>query len=349
MTLFVCFNILQSFPSCNLNRDDVGSPKTCQVGGVTRGRVSSQCFKRAVREALRDLGFDLAIRTRKVDRLLHERLIERNPQIAEEAIAECVEAIVKKGKFDNMTSLTDAEYDELAIIIEEAAFDPKAIDDKCLKRLQTAFRKRDGGHTGLDIALFGRMIATVDQLNVEGATSFNHAYTTHAITSGLDYFTAVDDVDGTAGHIDNKGFTAGVFYRYVSLNVDRLVETLGLDAAELQKAIEAFVKALYVALPSGSQHTYSAYNLWDYCHCVIQTGQPVQANFEKPVTGTASSGLLEPSIKRLEESLARTEKLSGSLYGKKADIVFGGEDSPSIDEFAEEIAKLVQTNITIKE
>ena len=43
------FHILQSFPVTCLNRDDVGSPKTAMIGGTMRARVSSQCWKRAVR------------------------------------------------------------------------------------------------------------------------------------------------------------------------------------------------------------------------------------------------------------------------------------------------------------
>ena len=46
------FHILQSFPVTCLNRDDVGAPKTAVVGGVTRARVSSQCWKRQVRLAM---------------------------------------------------------------------------------------------------------------------------------------------------------------------------------------------------------------------------------------------------------------------------------------------------------
>ena len=43
------FHILQSFPVSCLNRDDVGAPKSALIGGVERARVSSQCWKRAVR------------------------------------------------------------------------------------------------------------------------------------------------------------------------------------------------------------------------------------------------------------------------------------------------------------
>lgn len=43
-------HILQSFPVSCLNRDDLNSPKTATFGGVQRARVSSQSWKRAIRE-----------------------------------------------------------------------------------------------------------------------------------------------------------------------------------------------------------------------------------------------------------------------------------------------------------
>ena len=43
-------HILQSFPVTCLNRDDLGAPKSAMFGGVQRARVSSQCWKRAIRE-----------------------------------------------------------------------------------------------------------------------------------------------------------------------------------------------------------------------------------------------------------------------------------------------------------
>ena len=42
-------HVLQNFAPSNLNRDDTGSPKDAEFGGCRRGRISSQCIKRAVR------------------------------------------------------------------------------------------------------------------------------------------------------------------------------------------------------------------------------------------------------------------------------------------------------------
>ncbi len=71
------FHILQSFPVSCLNRDDLNSPKTCTVGGVSRARVSSQCWKRAVRLQLHDMGICLGIRTKKMAQVLSQEIQSR--------------------------------------------------------------------------------------------------------------------------------------------------------------------------------------------------------------------------------------------------------------------------------
>ena len=64
------YHILQSFPVTCLNRDDVGAPKTAIVGGVERGRISSQCWKRQVRLALREQGVRIAVRTKRISQMI---------------------------------------------------------------------------------------------------------------------------------------------------------------------------------------------------------------------------------------------------------------------------------------
>ena len=48
-------HIIQSFPVACLNRDDLNSPKTAIFGGVQRARVSSQSWKRAIREMTKEM------------------------------------------------------------------------------------------------------------------------------------------------------------------------------------------------------------------------------------------------------------------------------------------------------
>ena len=81
------FHILQSFPVTCLNRDDVGAPKSALIGGVSRARVSSQCWKRQVRLSLRDLGVRIGIRTKHVAELIAKACLSRG---ASEEQAEAV-------------------------------------------------------------------------------------------------------------------------------------------------------------------------------------------------------------------------------------------------------------------
>ncbi|MEV4351700.1 type I-E CRISPR-associated protein Cas7/Cse4/CasC [Actinoplanes sp. NPDC049596] len=75
----ITIHLLQTVPFSNLNRDDLGAPKTVTYGGRSRTRVSSQCWKRATRKhmeaALKDSpGYDRALRTRKPVTILADLL-----------------------------------------------------------------------------------------------------------------------------------------------------------------------------------------------------------------------------------------------------------------------------------
>ena len=51
MAKYVQLHLLTSYPPSNLNRDDLGQPKTARFGGAERLRISSQSLKRAWRES----------------------------------------------------------------------------------------------------------------------------------------------------------------------------------------------------------------------------------------------------------------------------------------------------------
>ncbi len=69
-------HVIQSFAPSNLNRDDVGAPKSCTFGGVPRARISSQCLKRTAREFVRDM-----------ELLKQEEMAERSRRFVSEVIA----------------------------------------------------------------------------------------------------------------------------------------------------------------------------------------------------------------------------------------------------------------------
>ncbi|MCA1671519.1 MAG: type I-E CRISPR-associated protein Cas7/Cse4/CasC, partial [Actinobacteria bacterium] len=78
--MIIELHLLQSFPVSNLNRDDVGQPKTATFGGYTRGRISSQSIKRATRQLFGRYGLDeleTGVRTKRLLDHAAEVLIER--------------------------------------------------------------------------------------------------------------------------------------------------------------------------------------------------------------------------------------------------------------------------------
>ena len=332
--MIIEFHILQSFPVSCLNRDDTGSPKSCVIGGVTRARVSSQAWKRAVRLQMHDLGVKLGLRTKKIVEVLNDKLVACGCE--EDKAAACAKAVGDQLSDDSLIFLSDSEFTDLAEQVKKKNFDPKAIKDKEVKSYikKTLATVQDG----LDIGLFGRMVAKAPTMNVEAAASFSHAFSTHAVTQDLDFFTALDDCETEPGsaHMGTTEFTSATYYRYVSLNVEQLKETLGIESEEdLRYAVSSFIKALYLAVPSARQTTMSASCLWDYAQVLVRNGQRMQVSFEKPVVNGRDSGYLSPSIRALEERLAVQEKQAGSLYGLKERVVFS--DETSIDEVIDRV------------
>ena len=99
--MFVQIHMLQSAPPGNLNRDDTGQPKKCLFGGVTRGRISSQCLKRKMRwsQQFKDaFGDRLAKRTKSLPRMVADELRRGQFGIPEEDHDAIMAALASKFK-----------------------------------------------------------------------------------------------------------------------------------------------------------------------------------------------------------------------------------------------------------
>ena len=97
--MFVQIHMLQSVPPGNLNRDDTGQPKRCLFGGVTRGRISSQCLKRNIRHSRQftdAFGEDLASRTKFLPRMVADALAVSGSGLSEEESEEIMQALISK-------------------------------------------------------------------------------------------------------------------------------------------------------------------------------------------------------------------------------------------------------------
>lgn len=323
------YHILQSFPVTCLNRDDVGSPKTAFIGGVKRGRVSSQCWKRQVRLAMHDAGIPIAVRTKHIAELILEYLDSDNNKYVEAA-----ETVASALSDDTLVFFSNSEAELLAkyIIENEIKEDDKKLADKLHKYLKEEI-KANRGIDGMDVALFGRMIAKAPSMNIEAAASFSHAITTHKVSSEVDFYAAVDERltedKKSRNHIGVLEFMSGTFYRYVSLNLGVLYENLGDEDAVI-KATEEFTKALYIAVPSARQKTQAGYCLWDFAHVFVRKGQEIQLAFDSPVK-SEGNGYLAPSIKMMEDNLTRNKKLMGKIFGEIGEYIFGDSSDHGID------------------
>ncbi|MFB8829324.1 type I-E CRISPR-associated protein Cas7/Cse4/CasC [Azotobacter sp. CWF10] len=333
MSLFIEFHLIQNFAPSNLNRDDTGAPKDALFGGHRRARVSSQCFKRAIRLAIREHQLVApefrGVRTRKLKTLLLERLAGRDPLEAQGRIATALAAAGLKLKDDGRTEyllfLGEAEIAGFAELIEqhwEVLSAAPASDGKKGKKearagapaevVRKAKALLDGGKA-VDVALFGRMLADLPEVNQDAACQVAHAISTHRVEREFDYFTAVDDRSGPgetgAGMIGQVEFNSATLYRYAVVDARKLLGNLQGDRELILAALEAFTQAMVRAIPSGKQNSFAAHNLPGFVGICLRHGGPLSlANaFEQPVSPRADSSLSQQSVERLaahEERLA---------------------------------------------
>ncbi|MGO9620486.1 MAG: type I-E CRISPR-associated protein Cas7/Cse4/CasC [Desulfobaccales bacterium] len=110
--MLIQIHLLQSVPPGNLNRDDTGQPKKCIFGGVTRGRISSQCLKRNIRHSMQfkeAFGDELAVRTTYLPRMVADELKEIKPEISEDDLNKIKAALASKFKAEKGKGESDEE------------------------------------------------------------------------------------------------------------------------------------------------------------------------------------------------------------------------------------------------
>lgn len=368
---FIEFHILQSFPVTCLNRDDVGAPKSAVVGGVPRARVSSQAWKRPVRLAMREFGAILGTRTKLISKLVQieccalgatpeqakvcgdwlegafiKAKTNKKPskKVKDESEVEMDDGgLDSHDKSDVLIFLSPSEVKELAKVFAdhqfEAIADLKESEQK--KRAKEVVKILNNKNIdGIDIALFGRMVAQAAELNVEAAASFAHAISTHKVANEIEFFTAVDDMqrqdESGSAHMGSLEFNSATYYRYVSLDIGQLHQTLA--GQHILEAIESFIKALYVAVPTARQTTMSGAACWDYAKIFVRKGQRLQVSFDCPVK-SHGDGYLSASIEKLNKELAQKEKMSGSLFGKITEMEL---PMVGIDDVIDQVKSIIQ-------
>ena len=333
------YHILQSFPVTCLNRDDVGAPKTAVVGGTTRARVSSQCWKRQVRLEMQEFGIKLGIRTKHVKGLLLEACAVAGA--SEDQAESCAKIMADSLSDDTLLFFSESEAGAFAEYAQEKDFDFKLKEKPLAKELAKVAKKAlNPALDALDIALFGRMVANAAEMNVEAAASFSHALSTHRISNEIDFFTALDDRPTEAGsaHMGSLEFNSATYYRYVSLDLGQLLQTLRNAPEDLAQAVSTFTKALFVAIPSARQTTQSGASPWEFAKVLIRKGQRLQVPFETAVK-PSGGGYLKPSKETLKTYLDTKKKLFGSLFGEIAAYEWGDDETFSVDALTSQLAQ----------
>lgn len=347
MMNFINFHVLISHsPSC-LNRDDMNMQKDAIFGGVRRVRISSQSLKRAMRKSeyyASHIG-EASIRTIDLTKLrekLQQALADRySPDVIDKTLAllsgKKIEDSAEKIEDDAVTPWVVSEVAWFCEQVTKA--EAEQLDDKkftkLLKEEIAAFRANL--QQGVDVALSGRMATSglMSELGkVDGAMSIAHAITTHAVDSDIDWFTAVDDLQELgAGHLNTQEFSAGVFYRYASLNLAQLQENLGgASRAQALEIAAHLAHMLATVTPNAKQHTFAAFNPADMVMVNFSDFPLSLANaFENPVTASRGKegGYLLPSIKAFDDYWARVASGYG-LTGPtvRFQLVPAGEKTP---------------------
>lgn len=316
-------HIIQSVPVACLNRDDLNSPKTAVFGGAQRARVSSQCWKRAIREFAKELSPEYFQGQRT--RLIYDPLVDalKKSKLAEsevdEAARSLIDALAKvdsrstdKVKSSTLYFMSPLEMQTLAKTYAETK-DVK----KSLKAIGT--KNAEPIKDAADISLFGRMVANDHSLTVEAAAMFSHALSVHKADNEIDFFAAVDDrqppEESGAGMTSTLEFNSATYYRFAALNLDMLADDshLGiLDTEERQTVVRTFVEATIKAIPEARKSTMNANTLPVYVLGVVRDkGHPLQLvnAFENPVR--SRQGYAVESVKRLKDQYTKLKDTWG--------------------------------------
>ncbi len=368
---FIDLHILQSVPYANLNRDDTNSVKTVQYGDRERTRVSSQCWKRAVRRYFQRTVGQEALRTRRIGEAVEKLLVtEREwPQdLARRAgqhIATGSSIKADPPSDDDPAWSTNAmvyvpatAVGELADIAEaqreklEGAKDMKKGGKSVLpqQQIDAVLRSRNGV-----INLFGRMLAEIDEAGVDGAVQVAHALTTHSTDVEIDYFAAVDDITANwqdttgSAHMGSAEFSAGVFYRYATIDLDDLLRNLGGDRAAARTLATGFAEAFILSLPEAKKTATAPHTIPDLVHISVRSDRPLSyaAAFEKPVSADRSGGYAQPS----RHALSGYATAATRLLGERGVLTSGwasleDKDLTGLGERMDSFDDLISTAVT---
>ncbi|MCT4533713.1 type I-E CRISPR-associated protein Cas7/Cse4/CasC [Halodesulfovibrio sp.] len=349
MSTFIQLHTLTSYPASNLNRDDLGRLKTVTMGNSTRLRVSSQSLKRAWRTS--DVfqqsigGGNLGIRTKELGKYAYYALV-RGCTLAEAldgsekgglAVVKDAAAVKiareiasvfgvvkkedKKAEDKEKAKLTSLETEQLVHVTPQEIELVAACVESCRESSKVPAKDEldllRKSNAAVDVAMFGRMLASSPQFNTDAAIQVAHAMTVHSVALDDDYFTAVDDLnkaDSGAAHLGITEFGAGLFYNYICIDLNLLDVNLGEDVTLRNNALKGLLKAVLQVSPTGKQNCFASRAYASYVLAERGSEQPrnLSVAFLKGIAGT---NVLTDAIKSMDD----TRSKMNACYGMSPD------------------------------
>ena len=359
MTLprFLQIHTLHNYPAALLNRDDAGLAKRLPYGDAIRTRISSQCLKRHWRVAddafaLKNLDAPMAVRSRETPRLIKERLMEVG--VAEPLAQIAVEGLRAAGLLDKAKELKGKDalatgqavllgYAEIEYLVQRCAtLAGEHTEEKALKTAIAAFLKDEKKNiealrhgSGLESALFGRMVTSDVLASRDASIYVAHAFTVHEAQVENDYFTVVDDLLQEAGEAGSAGIfdtelASGLYYGYLVVDVPQLVANLEgvpikdwASATPEQRALAGRVVQsllhLVATVSPGAKRGSTAPFEWAK-FMLVEAGdwQPrsLAGAFQNALP-TRQAGLRQAAVQRLADEIARMDAAYGAPLARR--------------------------------
>ena len=333
---FLQIHTLRGFAGSLLNRDDSGLAKRMNYGGIPRTRISSQCLKRHWRVADDPRALDridddmIGVRSREI---VTRRVI--GPLEADSYVPEVIKAInrefqvavygdkgeQKKGRQPLLLGEQEIQY--LASEAKKIA-DANSSDVKGAKQAAENWRKQSKANmkalrkdcilpAGIVAALFGRMVTSDVEANIDAPIHVAHAFTVHAEESESDYFSVVDDLqtvddDAGADHIGETELTCGLFYGYVVVDRNRLISNLGGDTDLAANVIQRLIHLIATVSPGAKLGSTAPYG--------YATWMLVEAGERQPRSlAEAFRNACKPNVDHAETALRTHLEQLDQVYG----------------------------------
>ena len=359
MTLprFLQIHTLHNYPAALLNRDDAGLAKRLPYGDAIRTRISSQCLKRHWRVAddafaLKNLDAPMAVRSRETPRLIKERLMEAG--VAEPLAQIAVEGLRAAGLLDKAKELKGKDalatgqavllgYAEIEYLVQRCTtLAGEHTEEKALKAAIAAFLKDEKKNlealrhgSGLESALFGRMVTSDVLASRDASIYVAHAFTVHEAQVENDYFTVVDDLLHEAGEAGSAGIfdtelASGLYYGYLVVDVPQLVANLegvhikdwahitAEQRALAGRVVQSLLHLVATVSPGAKRGSTAPFEWAKFMLVEAGDWQPrsLAGAFQNALP-TRQAGLRQAAVQRLADEIARMDAAYGAPLARR--------------------------------